>query len=440
MVHPALLAHTNPEVVILVGGSPASVQQILGHNSIERLILVEGMEWNGNGDPRVERYTGTAADWFANHKKEMKQSADVVLVEDSRTLDPRNSTATVYNLVQVLKEESIVVIQTSLQSHEEGVHKLRLVDDLRSANAAFDVIREYDEGNANFLVAFVDHEVSFGRWFVNGAEVNLAIRERILSPPEHMDGNILQLYQFPSRRAESSFCRSNPEDSTCQVGHGLDPNRPLMPMTSFEVKVSTVKNAGRGIYLKEDAKAGSYMFVDGCVNNMHIPDPTIRIVEDIAEGDYENFPLKNWVTLMWYADGYGFASEQFGKRSYDVDPGIATFVNHGCNGTTNVGAWQYRNLTENSDLMGGQPTAVKFITDFNPAQDRTVRAHSCAENIAMRDINRGEEIFNNYMTFEPEDNLEEYAASLRAECAGIAFGQVSEYEMSHAPKNHGVNQ
>ena len=100
-----------------------------------------------------------------------------------------------------------------------------------------------------------------------------------------------------------------------------------------------------------------------------------------------------------------------------------------------MGARDYVNLTEFSvDFVEPDEHVI-----FNPAHARSLRTNDCASSIALRRIHRGEEIFNNYMTFENSENLDEYAESLRNECAGLQVGQVSEYELTAQGKQTQLN-
>lgn len=416
-VHPVLFVHDKPESVLLVGGSHATVQQILLHNNVKQLVVLD-MDTKDDTilDKRVEVSRQTSAEWFA---QETNVTMDVVLIA--------SASKTTYDMAtdvsRVLKDDGLLLLQAE---QADTSSKFLWVEELKDEDE-YDIIKEYSHGDTNFLMAMTD-EAYLGQWFANEAEVNLKIHQRVSSPLPHFDGTIMQSYQYPNRIVEDQFCEDHPEVATCKQGHGFDPSRTLVPLSSFEVKLSTVQNAGRGVYLTHDAEEGAYIFVDGCVHNIHIPDSTVNIIDDFLEGVYKFAPVPQWETLMWYTHGYGFVHEEFGQQAHDVDPGIGTFVNHGCNGTTNVGSVAYINLTEFS-------TTYTVDTDqrgiYNPAFDRAIRTNACGESIALRRIESGEEIFNNYMTFENFHELEEYAESLRNECAGRAVGQISEYELSH---------
>ncbi|CAB9506471.1 expressed unknown protein [Seminavis robusta] len=426
LVHPAMLASSSKETetAVLVGGSVASLKQLLQHSTLKHLILLEmDQSWNVEGKdyPRVEIRNEKAADWFARAEN---RTVDMIFVETTP-----GTVEIAADMERVLKkDDSALVLKMSIQTAQNRAVKSQWLEAL-AAKDRFGFIKEYDEGEANFLMAFSDDHEMLGRWFASEAMVRLSIREKLLPPFDYVDATDIMSYHNPSRLAADAFCDNNPEDDACEGL--LDPERALVPISSFEVKLSTVENAGRGIFVKHDIQEGSYVFIDTCVQNVYITDATIRVVDEFVDhAENMTIPLKTWNILMGYADGYGFTAEDFGYRAYDVDPGIASFVNHGCNGTANVGDAEYQYLTELSYTGFNITADQERYKIYNPAMDRSRRTVSCAGSLAMRDMEQGEEVFNNYMTFEAWDDVDEYAESLRAECAGQAIGQISEYEMS----------
>jgi hypothetical protein len=106
------------------------------------------------------------------------------------------------------------------------------------------------------------------------------------------------------------------------------------------------------------------------------------------------------------------------------------FVNHGCNGTYNVGEWS--NITE----VTADPNEVRYdlfrdVGDdkiYNPANDR--HAIPISGDQILRPIAKGKEILQNYLYFfsYPEYWDEEILA-LRSECNG-ALGPVEQFQAS----------
>ena len=180
----------------------------------------------------------------------------------------------------------------------------------------FESIIEFDEGHArfmgqwSFLLAAKDSDARTS-WFSNEAELQLAIHQRMLRtndgklPLRFIDGAAMMQYQFPSRVAEITFCRSE----SCEHEHGFDPQLLNFPVSAFEVKPSAVANGGRGVFAKVFVPKGSIIGLDDCVHGMFSPSRTVQLMETTGAqyGDYSEF----WnVVDTAYFDGYGW-SESF---------------------------------------------------------------------------------------------------------------------------------
>jgi hypothetical protein len=117
-----------------------------------------------------------------------------------------------------------------------------------------------------------------------------------------------------------------------------------------------------------------------------------------------------------------------------LDTGVLTFVNHGCNGTSNVG-FQVPFSESNADL--NDPLVLEFIEEmwtggeecvYNPALVRDTSSKVIIENSGP--IMKGEELLDNYITFITDVKmLEEDLKDLETQCGGKS-GLVSEYESS----------
>jgi hypothetical protein len=433
-INPAMLASQDAQTVVLVGGSVASLTQILKHVAVKRVILLDmDPVWNTDGTDRsrIEQHNETALEWLAaSHDG----TVDAIFVESPGLINIVPAATRVLHNVN-----GVLVVKASIQSEKHRIIKAQWIQAILDEEDSYHVIKDYDEGETSFVVAWLD-DLEIGKWFASEAEIKLAIREKILPPFDSVDAADILACHVPSRKSEDAFCAANPKDEICINGHGLDPERKSAPISFFEVKLSTVENAGRGLYATRDIEEGTYTFVDTCVENIHFTDATYRIIEAVAE-ETENFtiPLTAWNILLGYADGYGFSADYQGINAHDVDPSIATFTNHGCNGTENSGEVMYRGITE-YEYSAYKETAEAHLTIYNPARDRSLRTSLCSGDVTLRDIEEGEEIFNNYLFFVDIGDLDEFAGTLRAECEGRTIGQISEYEMSansnrilHAP-------
>lgn len=113
-----------------------------------------------------------------------------------------------------------------------------------------------------------------------------------------------------------------------------------------------------------------------------------------------------------------------------MDPSIFTFINHGCNGTNNVGT--KLQLTEatievDSELEGIYDQASD---EFHPFNERHFPSWKCGDLVAREDIHPGDELFDNYLVFGGVSGWEENLQELKYICSGRKIGTVSQYEQS----------
>jgi hypothetical protein len=107
-----------------------------------------------------------------------------------------------------------------------------------------------------------------------------------------------------------------------------------------------------------------------------------------------------------------------------------SFVNHGCNGTYNVGT--PLDVTEMTAIVGvGPGTVYDDVTDVHhPFNERRFPFWECEKFVALRDIQKGEELFDNYLVFGGGDDIDDWDKNLlelKAVCMGKA-GTIAEYE------------
>jgi hypothetical protein len=116
-----------------------------------------------------------------------------------------------------------------------------------------------------------------------------------------------------------------------------------------------------------------------------------------------------------------------GQPVTEVDPGKFTFVNHGCNGTSNSDYMDSNNITELTADPYNPP--VNHSLDqknrfYNPAMERMV----VADQLNFKDIPQGGEVLGNYLTYlDPIDDWESGVLEIRADCAGL-LGAVEMYQ------------
>jgi hypothetical protein len=141
----------------------------------------------------------------------------------------------------------------------------------------------------------------------------------------------------------------------------------------------------------------------------------------------------NIVTV--YAEAYGFMSEPWGEPEEAVMSHFLTFVNHGCNGTANLGERdfdpnKYTEVNINLDMNLPEELTTTSNDVYDPHSDRDFAKHATSV-LAWADIQAGDELFDNYISFgaDEEDEFRTWVQSLRSICSGTP-GLVERYQNS----------
>jgi hypothetical protein len=112
-----------------------------------------------------------------------------------------------------------------------------------------------------------------------------------------------------------------------------------------------------------------------------------------------------------------------------VDPGILTFTNHGCNGQYNVG--KRLDVNEMTMELGIGPEGIVDDSNelYHPYRERHFPLWGCNEFVALRDIEVGEELLDNYLVFGSGEDAtwERNLRELKMMCTG-GTGKITEYE------------
>lgn len=330
----------------------------------------------------------------------------------------------------------------------------------------FESIVDYEEAHGRlvevwaFVLAMKDSETR-ANWYMNEAELNLKISQRSMkttngeSPFLFFDGASMMHYQFASRIVEETWCRDKPE--RCLTGHGYDPELMNAPRSSFEVRPSIIAKGGRGVFATDFIPKGSVIGLEECVHGMFLPSTTFALMREAAE-EIDETISEFWDVVFWgYVDGYGWIDSSYvsfvlpssgrmiwygnsdvsflllqGLPAGGVDAGIMTFVNHGCNGTYNVGTGL--EVHEMTMELGRGPEGVYDAENevYHPFNERQYPHWDCQGFVALRDIGPGEELLDNYLVFGggDGDDIEDWDKNLRELknlCSG-GTGSISKYE------------
>lgn len=479
LVHPALISHPDPKRVAIIGGvEGATLREVLKHRTVETVAMIEmdeGMvnasrlflpQWSDCSnllesanscfdDPRTELYFTDAAAWFVDRFSSMdkideEEKYDVIIMD---SFDP----LTEAGFPDILKnfEHFVGAIFNALTDDGVFVSQIGEDEDMRDypedilseksfirqlIKHGFQSIRDYSEGKAglggvwSFRVAFKSTD-SKTLWYQNQVEIDCRLKHRAMKtkdgndPFRIFDGATMMTYQYPSRTNENVFCRSEPTPDLCENGHGFDPYIANIYIDDLEVKLSEIPGAGRGLFFKKNFPAGSYIAIDeGSQDIVFMPMTTWLLKEIIEQGVSDK-----WKVFDYYTFGYGFSNDFYGDAGFSVDPSIMTFINHGCNGTYNMGT--VTSVTElDADPIDFPPELLNYIletTVYSPFIDRNNLVYLNGHDFLRRDVLKGEELKDNYLSYLNEYNWQSGLADYKAQCLRQASGAITEYERQH---------
>jgi hypothetical protein len=115
----------------------------------------------------------------------------------------------------------------------------------------------------------------------------------------------MKSFRYPSKGSEVAFCRLRPDVKDCKNGHGFDPERHNIPMSSLEVKTSSLgENVGRGVFAKRHIPQNSYIGLDKLIPPIYVSPYAYDISTELNKISlvYSNFYGKK---LETYANVYG---------------------------------------------------------------------------------------------------------------------------------------
>ena len=180
-------------------------------------------------------------------------------------------------------------------------------------DVGFEAMHLYEDGNCGFgaawtfLVAF-KKEGDDQAWYRSQAQVDVQIHKRIIRTKsgthalKYFDGAVMQGYQNPHKVFESVFCRAEPTPDSCAMDHF----RESVPVSDFEVKMSTVGNgSGRGVFAKVDIKQGTAISKKELARTIHVPGSAMDLINRYMA---QSEDIRN---AYGYINGYGWETHTF---------------------------------------------------------------------------------------------------------------------------------
>jgi len=471
LVHPAMFAHHNPKRVAIIGGGEcATLREVLKHNTVELVKMIEideemvqvskkylpswntcsdlkgSADWCGD-DSRADIYYGDALAWFVEHFGEadadtgafMEEQFDILIMD---ALDPQDDVpfaeilyrdVNFFNaLYNALTDEGIMVLQLGGAPDLESPPDERTKDNRRAylsnslEDVGFESVHLYEESHCDFgapwtyLVAMKDKNTN-ALWNQNVAKIDLAIHQRILrthsgNPAlQYFDGDTMVSYQVPSKPFEAVHCHKDPVPENCLVNKIGD-----ISVDNLEVKLSNPDDDGSwGIFTKVDIKQGSTIGRQASSQYLHIPPLAFERMSEILERTPE---ASNFIySVMQFLDSYGRQTTEKGKESYFVDSSILAFISHDCPGNNNIdNRSEFSKSPHVSELDFEAPESFRLRDVFDPFLDRHLHGWINSPAIALVDIKEGDELLKNYLTFAKDrESWLERVQELKQKCSEV---------------------
>ena len=128
------------------------------------------------------------------------------------------------------------------------------------------------------------------------------------------DGATMLAFRYPHKSREVVFCRRSPTPEACEpLGHGFDPYRPNVALSSLEVKKSGLgEHAGYGVFSTVDIPVLSYLGLERSVHMVLFETDTHELVTSVEYHRDNEILLKAGIDdILAYLWGYGFTHAPF---------------------------------------------------------------------------------------------------------------------------------
>lgn len=331
LVHPTMFVHPGPKhVVILGGGEGATLREVLKHETVETVLMLEideelvkicreflpdfsncsdliGRADNCFDDERATIHYGDGRAWFINQFYigaifVPDHLYDVIIVD---ALDPEDATIIsdmlysdtnfLDSMVRSLSDDGAIVIQIGTAATiddpqpEYGIYKNR--ENLFRAlenNDQVEAIFVYEEPHCGylephaFLVACRTDQCR-SRWYARADQVDFEIYSRITRTKskeralQFFDGTTQRSYQWPKKGWETVYCRRNPSPWECSY-RSLGQDAQLFDFdlndeskSSFRVEtVGGSDSKVSHVYATEVIPKGSFVFPEHLASSLQV--------------------------------------------------------------------------------------------------------------------------------------------------------------------------
>lgn len=401
LIHPAMFSHPKPtNVAILGGGEGGSLREVLKHNTVESVTMIEideeligisreylptmsdcsdfvGRAENCFDDPLLNLLHQDGHKYFMDrYAKEEEITAekfDVIIID---ALDPEDEVefshdlygdeSFITSLMNGLTDEGVLLVQTGTAPDiddpkaDAGVYSVRetffnLLENHQDVGAML----VYEEPRCGFLephsfLLVCKSATCRSRWYARSDEIDYEIYERIIHTKSkkralhYYDGTTQYSYQVVPKAWETVYCRREPTPFECAFRH-LDHEKELHDLSleegvqasSFEIRTS--KDEGSElketfVYAKVDIAKGSYIMPENLAQSLVVTNRNLEGFKANLVGDIEQVPMAE--NLLEFFDKNGHESLSDGSFVNFVESGGTVLIRSVENEEeANVGRW-----------------------------------------------------------------------------------------------------
>lgn len=192
-------------------------------------------------------------------------------------------------------------------------------------------------------------------------------------------------------------------------------------------------SASRGVFALVDIPAHSTVRSKEVIELVQFSPAAVNVIGKMYDDYYE--VAEDLAPVYAYMFGYGYSNNFFGEASAFVDSSFLTFMNHGCNGTSNYGKEEQGDITEWSADPDTFLPHLSFNrrqrgdSIFDPVLDRNFYELVIDGDITTKDIKAGDEILDNYLRMiGTEADWNHDVVMLRKMCSGQGAAEIENYE------------
>lgn len=328
LVHPAMFAHDGPRrVAIIGGGEGATLREVLKHNTVEHVKMIEidemvvqvakeylptfnncssfvGLPESCFDDPRADILYADAMKYFIEEGKD--ESFDIVVIDGLDPEDAVGQPKDIYlndeffsSVFESLTDEGIVVAQvgTAPTIHDPAAHRgvfknREKLFNLFEAHAAAMFV--YEDPHCGFqephsFVIACKSTSCRKRWYARSNAIDYQIYERIVETKNdnlalvHYDGATHSQFQYAPKAWETIYCRREPMPYECNF-RGLDLREEIFEFdvdpekSSFSIEKK--ENGQVGVFAKVFIKKGSYILAEELASSFVISDTTVESLQN----------------------------------------------------------------------------------------------------------------------------------------------------------------